>query len=434
MRVVQITPGAGDSFYCENCLRDNALVRALRSAKVDITMVPLYLPPLKETDEDRPDSPVFFGGINVYLQQKLWLFRHTPRWLDRIFDAPGLLRWAASMAGMTRAKDLGETTISMLEGENGRQVKELNLLVDHLAAYDRPDVVNLSNVMLVGLARRIRERLGCAVVSTLQDEDAFLDGLIEPYRSRAWEALSDRCAEIDAFVATCEYYRDVMTDRLSLDPAKVHVIHNGIDPTGYEPAPQRPDPPALGFLSPMTEFKGFGTLVDAYLLLRKRPELSDLRLELTGGVTGGQQRFHKRTLRRLYRHVPPDHVRVWDTFQRDSKCGFLQGVSVLSVPTTLPEASGLYMLEAMASGVPVVQPAHGVFPEVVEGTGGGLLCEPNNVEDLAEKLAELLLDPDRARRLGMTGRQAVLDTYNVTRAAREHVELFDRVAREHSEA
>jgi glycosyltransferase involved in cell wall biosynthesis len=184
----------------------------------------------------------------------------------------------------------------------------------------------------------------------------------------------------------------------------------------------------------MTEFKGFGTLVDAYLLLRKRPELSDLRLELTGGVTGGQQRFHKRTLRRLYRHVPPDHVRVWDTFQRDSKCGFLQGVSVLSVPTTLPEASGLYMLEAMASGVPVVQPAHGVFPEVVEGTGGGLLCEPNNVEDLAEKLAELLLDPDRARRLGMTGRQAVLDTYNVTRAAREHVELFDRVAREHSEA
>jgi len=130
MRIVQITPGSGDNFYCENCMRDNMLVRALGRLGHDAMLVPLYLPPqLEETGKDR-SVPIFFGGINVYLQQKFSLFRKTPRWIDRLFDAPFFLNWAARKAGMTSAKELGETMLSMLEGEEGRQVKELDRLTD----------------------------------------------------------------------------------------------------------------------------------------------------------------------------------------------------------------------------------------------------------------------------------------------------------------
>ena len=51
---------------------------------------------------------VFLGGINAYLQQKLALFRYTPRFLDRVLDARPLLRWAAGFAGRTQAQDLAD--------------------------------------------------------------------------------------------------------------------------------------------------------------------------------------------------------------------------------------------------------------------------------------------------------------------------------------
>ncbi|MCX5671317.1 MAG: glycosyltransferase family 1 protein, partial [Planctomycetota bacterium] len=182
MRIIQITPGAGTNFYCENCLRDNALVLELRRQGHDALMVPLYLPLVTEGPDATAGVPIFFGGINVYLQQKLALFRRTPRWLDRLLDARGLLKWASGRAEMTKARDLGEATLSMLRGEDGRQVKELERLVAWLAVQDRPDVICLSNALLAGLVRRMKAALGVPVVSMLQDEDGFLDALPEPYR------------------------------------------------------------------------------------------------------------------------------------------------------------------------------------------------------------------------------------------------------------
>ncbi len=191
MRIIQLTPGSGGSFYCENCIRDGALLRALRQLGHDAMAVPLYLP-LELEEPEVQASPVFFGGINVYLQQKSALFRRTPRWMDQVFDLPALLRWAARQAGMTDAKTLAETTISMVRGEHGRQAKELERLVDWLAGEERPDVVTLSNCLLIGMARRIREATGAAVVCLLQDEDIFLDAFPEPWRQQAWGAVAER--------------------------------------------------------------------------------------------------------------------------------------------------------------------------------------------------------------------------------------------------
>ncbi len=218
MRIVQICPGSGDNFYCENCLRDAALVKAVRKLGHDVLMVPLYLPLQADKVEQVSNAPIFFGGVNVYLQQKLSLFRKTPRWIDRWFDSRGLLEWAGRKAGMTNARDLGETTISMLQGEDGRQVKELDRFVDWLVTeQQKPDVVCLSNVLLVGLARRIKERLGVPVVCLLQDEDGFLDGLSSPYAEQAWAVVHERVRDIDAFLAVSKYYGDTMADRLKVD-------------------------------------------------------------------------------------------------------------------------------------------------------------------------------------------------------------------------
>src|SRR5215472_522525 len=156
MRIIQLTPGTG-SFYCGTCIRDNALVVALRALGQDALMVPMYLQPTLDEASGAEGAPLFYGGVNVYLQQKFGLFRKTPRWLDRLFDSPGMLEAAARRAGMTRASQLGDLTVSTLRGEEGRQVKELDRLVEWLASSDgRADVVCLSNILLIGLARRIK--------------------------------------------------------------------------------------------------------------------------------------------------------------------------------------------------------------------------------------------------------------------------------------
>ncbi len=430
MRVCQISAGAGDSFYCENCLRDNALVREMYRSGLDVSIVPLYLPPVHEFDDDIQANPVFFGGINVFLQQKLGLFRKTPRWLDKLFDSPRLLKWAASKAGMTRARDLGETTLSMLRGEEGRQVKELDRLVTFLELPEnKPDIVCLSNSLLVGVAREIRRRLSVPVIVTLQDEDAFLDSLPDPYKTQAWETLRERIAEVQAIVTTCSYFADVMTRRLQLDPDRVHVIHNGIVTKGYEPPPSPPDPQAIGFLSPMIHGKGLDILVEAYGILRREMGHERLKLKLSGGMLAGQEGFLEDIKHQVHQAGWSDDIEIFERFDRPAKREFFRSLTVLSVPTRQPEASGLYILEGLACGVPSVQPNHGSFPEILELTGGGLLCKPNDPRSLAETIHELLTDESKRAHLASLGRQKVLSEFTMERASGQFMDLLDEVHR-----
>lgn len=430
MRIVQITPGAGDNFYCENCLRDHAVVRALREAGHDALMVPLYLPAASDQPDADADAPIFFGGINVFLQQKLALFRRTPRWVDRLFDSDRLLRWAAGMAGVTRAKDLGETTLSMLRGEHGRQVKELNRLTAWLSAHGRADVVCLSNALLLGLNGRIRDRLRVPTVCLLQDEEPFLDALIEPYRREAWRMLRELAAGADAFVAVSHSYARTMQSRLGLPDDRLHVVYNGIDPRGYGPAETPPDPPAVGFLSQLCRGKGLDILVEAFVKLKSDPRLGGLKLRLSGGQTAADEPLLKQVRARLARAGVAGDVEMLDRFDRPAKQAFLRGLSVLSVPARDPEAFGLFVLESLACGVPVVLPRRGAFVELVEATGGGVLYEPNEPGVLAGVLGELLLDPPRARSMGRAGREAVLRDFHIERTARELAAVYQHVTGE----
>ena len=439
MRIVQITPGSGDNFYCENCLRDAALVRAMRNLGHDVLMVPMYLPLQSDRKETLGDAPIFFGGINVYLQQKSVLFRKTPRWIDCLFDWPRLLRWVGRRAKMTSSKDLGETTISMLLGEEGRQTKELDRLVEWLSSQDnRPDIVCLSNVLLAGLARPLKAKLGVPVVCLLQDEDGFLDGLGPPYAKQAWEILTERSNDIDAFIAVSKYYAKVMQQRLELEPDKVYVVYMGISLDGYESdediaAGKRvPEVPTIGYLSRMCSDKGLDTLVEAFLILKKDEKLKNIKLRIAGGSSGDDQAFINRIRQQLSSFGLIDDVEFVPDFGRDAKLArqtygrlaFLQALSVLSVPEKRPVAYGLYVLEALAAGVPVVEPAIGVFLELLEMTGGGVLCEPNSAEALAAAMKPLLLNPSYARQLGKQGREAVFEKFNVEQTAEETVRIY----------
>ncbi|MBI1368544.1 MAG: glycosyltransferase [Planctomycetes bacterium] len=427
MNIVQLTPGTGN-FHCGNCVRDNALVHALRRMGHDVLMVPLYLPQVVDEEPAAGDTPIFFGGINVYLEQKIPLFRHTPRWVDHLFASPALLTWAANRAGMTSARDLGELTVSMLKGEQGLQNKELTRLIDFVKTRHHVNVVKLSNAMLIGMARRIRRETGAKVVCTLAGEDAFLDSLVEPYREQAWNLMRERAKDVDAFIAVSRYYGEVMTRRMDLDPDKVHVVHNGIDTRGYEVADTPPNPPALGYFARLCKAKGLDTLVDAYIALRKRDRVGPVKLKLAGAMTHDDRPFVDMQRKKLADAGFIDDVQISVNVDHAGKQAFLRSLSVMSVPATYGESFGLYVLEALASGVPIVQPRHGAFVELLEQLGGGILCEPDNVDALADAIEILLLREEESRAMAASARQRVLADFTVERMAGQVMDVLESLS------
>ncbi|SPE61415.1 Glycosyl transferase group 1 [Verrucomicrobia bacterium] len=400
VRILVLTPGTGN-FYCGSCLRDNSLVHGLRAKGHEVLMVPLYLPLVTDEPPENEDAPIFLGGISMFLEQRLPVFRHIPEWLNRILSSPVLLRLAANLAGMTSARQLGQATVAMLQGKPDRQAQEVERLVAWLRSQRPPDVICLSNSLLGGLTRRLKEEFNVPVVCSLQGEDSFLDALPEPYRGQSWDLLAERCAEVDHFIAVSQYFGQSMRRRVGLPADKVTVVYPGIAVGDFKPASAPIDPPVLAYLARIHPAKGLETLVAAYVKLKQSNCVPGLRLRVAGAMAGKDSQFADSMKRRLSPFL--HEVEFLPNLNRARKLEFLRGATVFSVPATYGEAFGLYVLEACASGVPVVQPDHAAFPELLAHTGGGLLCEPNNPTALAQAIQQLLLDPTEARRLGQVG-------------------------------
>jgi glycosyltransferase involved in cell wall biosynthesis len=417
--------------YCGGCLRDNALVAELRRRGHDALMLPLYLPlKLDEADQTR-DVPVFFSGLNVYLEQKSRWFRRAPSWLHRWLASPRLLKWAAGRAGRTQAAELGELTVSMLRGEQGYQARELEELLGWLQAHGRPDVICLSNGLLIGLARRLKRELGSTLVCTLQGEDYFLDHLPVPYRDEAWSLVLERAAEIDGFTAPSAYYAKAMGRRLQLPRGRVQVVPNGINLAGFEPVEppgaRTGQPPVLGYFARMCPEKGLDLLVDSFLLLKRRAATRQLRLRVGGSCTGPDVAFVAGLRRRLESAGVVGDVEFHPNVERATKLALLRSFSVFSVPAHYGEAFGLYLLEAWATGLPVVQPRTAAFPELLEATGGGVLVAAGDASALADGIESLVLDPERATRLGESGRHAVQSGYSDRRMVDRAIQVLETV-------
>ncbi len=412
MRIVQITPGAG-GMYCGNCFRDNALVGELRRLGHQVTMVPLYLPMTLEDADQSQGTPIFFSGINVYLEQKIPLFSKAPLWLRKAMASPSLLKWAAGRAAKTRADDLGEITLSMLRGESGLQHKDLEELVDWLEIHEKPDVIFLSNALLTGTVRSLKKRLKIPVVCMLQGEASFLDALPSSHRDRTWDTLAERALEVDLFIAPSRYFGDLMGRRLKIPADKIRIVFNGIDSSAFSPASALPQPPVIGFFARMCKEKGLGTLVDAFIRLKSRKEFSGVRLKIGGGLGPSDQAYVEGLKQRLCTAGLSGSVEWHPNLDKSEKKKFFESLTVFSVPALYGEAFGLYLLEAWAAGIPVVQPRHAAFPELIAASQAGIIIEPGDPQALANGLAELLGNADRRLEFARAARHAATTQFDL---------------------
>ena len=428
MRLLYLTAGAAE-MYCGSCLRDNALAAALISRGHDVLLAPVYTP--TTTDEKNVSgSHVFFGGVSVYLEQRFAMFRHTPALLDRIWDSTAVLKVASKTQIKVDPTALGEMTVSMLKGLQGHQRKEVLKMLRWLRDVPRFDAISLPFSLLMGLARPLRDELKAPVVCTVQGDDLFLEQLPEPWRTQSLDLIRASTKDVDLFIAVSEFYVDVMNSYLGIPREKIRVVPLGITMDGHVPQTTRTAPPfTVGYFGRIAPEKGLHVLVDAYRRLRSRPGVPKTRL-LAGGYMLNEHRAYFAGVERDIRDWGlADEFHYAGAPDRAGKIALYHQMDVFSMPATYAEPKGFTLIEAMANGVPIVQPARGAFTEIVQKTGGGVLVKTDDPDALADALLALLVDRGRAAELGRAGADGVRRHYTVERMAEAAEVVYRELAR-----
>ncbi len=427
MKVAYITAGAA-GMYCGTCIHDNTIASALKNQGHNVALIPTYTP--TRTDEENVSlDRIFYGGINVFLQQKLSFFRHTPWTFDRLLDNPSLLNSLSRFSASTDARDLGMLTVSMLSGENGFQRKELEKLVKWLSEDNKPDIVYLTNSMLVGFAKEIKSTLNVPVICALQGEDIFLRDLIEPFKTEALMLLAERVTDVDGFIASNNYYAKFMADEyLKVSVDNIHVVPLGLNLEGHGLIDEKTGPPPfiIGYLARICPEKGLHNLVSAFYTLTKEFGVDNMELHVAGYLGKKDEPYFEELVNQIHSWNLQDSFFHFGEVTRSQKIAFLNRLHVFSVPTTYRESKGLSILEALANGVPVVQPQHGSFPEMVKATEGGILVQPDSAEAIAEGILQLFRDPAKRKQLGTNGKKNVHQNFSHEIIAQQLMEVFER--------
>jgi len=432
VRILYLTGGAG-RMYCGSCLRDNAMATELIARGHDVMLLPVYTPTF--TDEPNVSrNHVVLGGISAYLEQYVPLFRKTPRWLDRLWDSAFALSLASRGSISTNPKMLGEMTVSVLKGEHGYQRKEIEKLVEWLSTEPKPDIINLPYSLLISLAAPLKQALDRPVVCTLQGEDLFLDGLQEPYRTESMDLIRSQIKHVDKFLSVSEYYADFMPGYLGIPAEKIQVVPLGINTHGFELKETDPSRPfTVGYLARVAPEKGLHVLAEAYRLLRKSGALPVGRLEVAGYMAPDCRSYLSDIEKRMKAAGLESEFRYHGVLDRVEKIAFLRSLDVMSVPATYDEPKGVSLLEALACGVPLVQPRRGAFTEIVESTSGGLLVEPDNPESLAEGIERLFRNRELATELGANGFTEVREKYSASHMVDRLLDAYGSVLKESDE-
>ena len=413
--------------YCGACTRDLHLVRGLIARGVDVQVIPLYTPLRNEVGDTLPLSPVHLGGINAYLQQMSPRFAALPAALHQWLDRPGLLTWAGQFAVKTDPRQLGAMTVSVLEGQDGRQRSEIARLLRFLREEIRPDMVCLTNSLLSGVAPAVKAELGLPVLCSLQGEDQFLGALPEPHRARAQARVRANAGAIDLFVAPGAHYAAEMADWLAVPPARIRLVYAGIDGDAFlRERPRAHSPFIVGYLSVINRAKGLHLLVEGFARFQRQTQ-ADAQLHIAGRVLdAGYWRAIHHTIRA---EGLTDRVTIAGEVDFDGKREFLQQCSVLVMPSRLPETRAMVALEAQAAGLPVIAPEIGIFPELFEQTRGGLLVPPEDPAALAAALTQLYANPATADLLGRNGATGIAAHFTVARMAEQmHAAITELLA------
>ena len=411
--------------YCGSCLRDNAMATELMSRGHDVMLLPVYTPTFTDEPNVSRDH-VVLGGISAYLEQYVPFFRKTPRWLDRIWDSKFVLSLASRRSISTNPKMLGEMTVSVLKGEDGFQSKEIEKFIEWVKHEAPPDVINLPYSLLLGMAEPLKQALNVPILCTLQGEDLFLDGLQDPYRAEALRLIGKHVKHVDSFLSVSEYYADFMPGYLGIPREKIRVVPLGINPHGFDLREQnRGGPFTVGFLARIAPEKGLHVLAEAYCLLRKSGQLPEARFEAAGYMAADCKPYLEQVQKRLRDAGLEGEFHYRGVLDRADKIAFLRKLDMMSVPATYDEPKGVSLLEAMACGVPLVQPDRGAFTELVDNTGGGILVTPDDPESLAEGILMLAKDKKLAEELSANGFRGVREQYTAVNMADRVLEAYE---------
>jgi glycosyltransferase involved in cell wall biosynthesis len=415
MKILFIAPGAGDSFYCGNCFRDNLQANALRKAGHEVVVMPLYLP-LKDVSF-RGDTPLFFPAVTLYVARKYFKNKKMPHWIERILNSDRLLQMAASMSGTTSSAGLEDMTLSMIRGDDPVFMQHVGMIIDWIKSNDRPDVIHLSSSLIIGIAKVIKNEINIPIVCSLQDEEIWIDPLGK-FSDEAWQGIWDNVDCIDAFVTASEYYRQSALRRTQRIK-HIEVVYPGLDTSKYA-SDNYPAEPVIGFFYRMNSLDGLHILAEAFVIMKKSNVIPRLRLRIGGGYSSEDKRFLKKVRATLAPYS--DFVDWNDDYSLSEHATFYRQTTVVSVPVTFDEAVGLYVCEAFAAGRPVVEPATGSFPETV--VDGGILYKENTPEALAEALTKILINKELWENCRNNALRLAQERYSDTAAAKELVRIY----------
>ncbi len=411
MRFVQLTPGAGN-FFSGAALRDHTLTNALRRLGHDVDFVPLLQKPMLE-EEEAWEAPLFYDQARIYQQQQAGILnRFKSMFVDR--------KKAAKKIERMTPTERGELQVSLLQGKDGRQARELLGLIDWLKGRS-PDIIMLSDALLMGLVPEIKNTINVPVIVSLQGEARRLDAMPKTSREEATRLVTEKAHLVDAFLAPSNYYAGEMITRFGLPADKVRTIPNGITLNHYSVTPTPPPQPTLGFLGRLCEANNLTTLLKAFKELRKG-ECPDLQLRLAGAMSDGDLAFIAKTLQPLNSKYGQD-IKILRNIPLARKVTFLHSLTALCAPEE-DEAFGLPVVEAMAVGLPVIAVKRGAFPELIDKTGGGIIA-PDDPKKLAQAISDLLKDEDKCRELGRAGRAAALEQFSVEKMAGDVMALVE---------
>ncbi len=431
MKIIYIATGAANMF-CGSCMHDNALAAGMKTAGEDVTMFPLYTP-MRLDEENVGERKIFFGGIKAYLLQK---YPHPFLGRDLLLRVAG----AQAFLRLMPRFDIGsavdpvanaEMTVSMLKGESGNQRELLDEFVGWVKTHYQPDIIHITNALMIGVARQFKRSLQVPITCGLHGEDIFLEGLPQPYQNEALKLIRERAQDVDRFLAISGYYGDMFSKWVGLDASKIDVVWPGIALDDYRnlTPDSSPRPLTIGFFARFVPEKGLHLLVDAFLRLARSGEFPNLQL-LAGGYVSRAYKTYLDGIRKTIRdNRLEDRVKLLGTLERDEKLNFFRQIDVFSVPAPYREPKGISILEALAAGVPVVQPEHGAYPEWVNATQGGILHRPHDSADLAEKLAILLRDAELRRQLGQQGRQGIFENFSSEKMTSAALEVMRRLGK-----
>lgn len=424
MRIAWITAGAGH-LYCGACARDLALVRGLLARGHDVQVIPLYTPLRSDADDPVPTAPIFYSGINVFLQQWSGIFRRAPVALHRALASPRLLSRVSRLAVNTEARKLGALTVSVLAGQDGRQRRELEHLLEYLEQPWRAEGIHLSNSLLSGLAPTLKSRLKVPVVGSLQGEDTFVDRMPEPHRSEARRLMQANCHHLDRLIAPCAAHAAEMAGFLHVARERISIIRPALDWKPYPVLERRPrDPFVIGWLAAIRPGKGLEVLIEAARRLIVDPKRKAV-VRMAGQVL---DRSYWRSVQRQIRKAGlTADVELQQEPDFQQKIEFLRGCSVLAVTSQFAESRGIAALEAQAVGIPVAAPDTGVFPEMFALTGGGVTYPSGEAAVLAQQIGRFMDDSGRADRMGQHGAEMVRRTHSVEQASAEMEAEFSRL-------